>query len=54
MGGMAIINIVAILLLSPIACRALKNYEEQRAQGKDPVFYAEEIGIDNTDCWKRS
>lgn len=54
MGGMAIINIVAILLLSPIVCRALKNYEEQRAQGKDPVFYAEEIGIDNTDCWKRS
>lgn len=54
MGCMAIINIVAILLLSPIACRALKNYEEQRAQGKDPVFYAEEIGIDNTDCWKRS
>lgn len=53
MGCMAIINIVAILLLGPIAFRALKDYEKQRAQGLDPVFYAQDIGIENTDCWRR-
>ena len=50
---MAIINIVAILLLGPIAFRALQNYEKQRASGEDPVFYAEDIGVENADCWHR-
>ena len=53
MGCMAIINIVAILLLGPIAFRALQNYEKQRASGEDPVFYAEDIGVENADCWHR-
>ena len=52
MGFMAIINIFAILALSNIVIRALKNYEAQKKAGKDPVFKASDIGLDNTDCWK--
>lgn len=52
MGLMASINIVAILLLSKIACKVLRDYETQKKQKKNPVFKAENIGIYNTECWK--
>lgn len=51
MGIMAIINIIAIFLLSKIAFRALKDYEKQKKQGKNPVFRGEDIGISDT-IWK--
>jgi len=52
MGLMAVINLVAIFLLGKIAFAALKDYSEQRKQGKDPVFYASSIeGLTNTECW---
>ena len=52
MGFMASVNIIAILLLGNIAVRVLKDYEKQRKEGKNPVFKAEEAGIENTECWK--
>lgn len=52
MGCMATVNIIAIILLGGIAIRVLKDYEEQKAQGLDPVFKAEKVGIHNTDLWK--
>ena len=52
MGVEAIINIIVIVLLSGIAFRTLKDYEDQRKEGKDPVFRESNIGIDNTDVWK--
>lgn len=52
MGLEAVVNIVAIVLLSNIALRALKDYEKQKAQGRDPVFCEENIGLTNTDVWK--
>lgn len=52
MGCMAIVNIIAIFLLRNIACKALRNYEEQKKAGKKPVFKAADIGLDNTDVWK--
>ncbi len=52
MGCMATVNIIAIVLLGGIAIRVLKDYEEQKAQGLDPVFKAEKVGIHNTDLWK--
>ncbi|MCR5746414.1 MAG: alanine:cation symporter family protein [Lachnospiraceae bacterium] len=52
MGLEAIINIIAILLLSRIAFDALKDYERQKANGIDPVFHAHDIGLKNTDLWK--
>lgn len=52
MGLMAIINIIVIVILGNIAIKALKNYTEQKQQGKDPVFKAKDIELDNTEFWK--
>lgn len=52
MGCMAIVNIIAIFLLRNIACKALRNYEEQKKAGKKPIFKAADIGLYNTDVWK--
>ncbi len=52
MGLEAVVNIIAIVLLSRIAFDTLKDYERQKAQGIDPVFHERNIGIDNTDVWK--
>ena len=52
MGLEAIVNIIAILLLSGIALRALEDYEKQKKDGKDPVFHESNIGLNNTDVWK--
>lgn len=38
MGVMAIVNLIAIGLLSGVAFKLLKNFDEQRKAGKDPVF----------------
>ena len=38
MGIMAIVNLVAIGLLSGVAFKLLKNFDEQRRTGTDPVF----------------
>lgn len=51
MGFMTIVNIIAILLLSGIAVRVLRDYQAQRRAGKNPVFLAERAGIDNTELW---
>ncbi len=52
MGIEAVINIIVILLLSKIAFNALKDYEKQKKEGKDPVFHESNIGLDNTEVWK--
>ncbi|MBR2353560.1 MAG: alanine:cation symporter family protein [Clostridia bacterium] len=53
MAGMALINIPVILFLGRYAFRALKDYEKQRKEGKDPVFYAQSIDLPyDTDYWK--
>ncbi|MER2032859.1 alanine:cation symporter family protein [Exiguobacterium sp. A1_3_1] len=51
MAGMTLINMTAILLLSGIALKVIKDYQEQRKQGLDPVFSAKALGIENTECW---
>ena len=52
MGFMAIVNIISIFLLGKIAFKTLDNYEKQKKQGKNPVFYEDEIGIKGT-VWTR-
>ena len=52
MGFMAIVNIIAIFLLGKVAIKVLKNYEQQKKQGKNPVFYEEEVGLTGT-IWTR-
>ena len=50
-GSMAWLNLVAILLLSKPALKALKDYKAQKKAGKDPVFKPDELGIKNAEIW---
>lgn len=50
-GLMAWFNIIAILLLQKPALLALKDYERQKKEGKDPVFDPEDIGVKNAHIW---
>ncbi len=54
MGLMAIINLLAITILCPIAVDCLKDYKAQKKQGiKDPVFKSSSIkNLDNTTEWE--
>lgn len=52
MGLMATVNIFAILLLGRISIDALKDYQRQKKEGKDPVFKAANIGLTDTELWK--
>ena len=51
-GAMAWINITVILLLSPQAMRALRDYEKHQKEGKDPVFDPDKLDIHGADFWK--
>lgn len=54
MGGMTIINMPVILILSKYALKALKDYEKQAADGKKPVFRAENIDLPHkVDYWQQ-
>lgn len=51
-GLMVIINIPVILILFKPAVAALKDYEKQREEGKNPVFHAKDIGLEGkTEFW---
>ncbi|TMU83754.1 alanine:cation symporter family protein [Bacillus sp. BHET2] len=52
MALMALTNLIAIGILAPIAFKALNNYMEQRRQGLDPVFFADDIpGLKGVESW---
>lgn len=52
MGIMALINLVAVALLSPIGLRLWRDYKEQLDQGRDPVFTTNRIpGLEGAECW---
>lgn len=46
-GLMAWANIIAIAIMSPIVVKLLKDYEEQKKAGKNPMFNPEKFGIDD-------
>lgn len=50
-GLMAWLNLIAIVLLRKPALKALKDYQEQKKQGLDPVFNPEKLDIKNTSEW---
>ncbi len=53
MGLMTLINVPVIIILGKYAFRALKDYNKQRREGKDPKFRAKNIGInEKLDYWK--
>lgn len=52
MGLMALVNLVAIALLSGLAFRLLRDYTHQRRQGRDPVFTRDLMpDVANIECW---
>lgn len=54
MGFMAIVNLIAIFLLSKFAIAALKDYTAQKKKGiKDPIFKKDSIkGLENVSEWE--
>ncbi len=48
MAILGICNMIAVLLLSRYIVAALKNYNKQKLEGKDPIFYKSEIDLDTT------
>lgn len=52
MAVMATINLVALVLLSGVAVRVLKNYEAQRKQGVEPIFHSGDVpGLSGLGAW---
>lgn len=55
MAIMALVNLYAVTALSKVAYRALKDYNAQRKQGKDPVFYRENFkDIQGIEYWHKN
>lgn len=52
-GLMAWLNLVAILLMRNVAFKCLRDYEAQKAAGKDPVFDPVALGIENAHYWEK-
>ena len=52
MGFMALINVPVCLLLGKTACKALRNYQDQKKENLNPVFRASDIGIHDTEYWQ--
>lgn len=52
LGLMVWVNVIAILILMKPALVALKDYEAQRKEGKDPVFDPKKLGIKNAEFWE--
>ncbi|MFW0180210.1 alanine/glycine:cation symporter family protein [Rothia sp. P5766] len=51
-GLMAWLNVVGILVIQKPALQALRDYEQQRKQGQDPLFDPRALDIRNADFWE--
>lgn len=52
LGLMVWINVIAILIIMKPAILALKDYEKQKKEGKDPVFDPTKLGIKGATFWE--
>ncbi|GAA1949391.1 alanine/glycine:cation symporter family protein [Brevibacterium antiquum] len=50
---LGIINFIALILLSRIALKTLKDFDQQRKLGLNPVFDPRRLGIKHADFWER-
>jgi len=50
-GAMAWFNVIAIILLTKPGIATLKDYEEQKKMGLDPVFVPSRLGIKGAELW---
>jgi alanine or glycine:cation symporter, AGCS family len=51
-GALGILNFIALIFLSGIALKALRDYDEQRKAGLDPVFDPIKLGIKHANFWE--
>lgn len=53
MGLMALVNLIAIALLSGVAFKLLRDYLQQRREGRDPVFTRDRMPeLTGIQCWE--
>lgn len=52
LGLMVWLNLIAILILAKPALITLKDYEQQKKLGLDPVFDPKKLGIKNAEFWE--
>jgi AGCS family alanine or glycine:cation symporter len=53
MGVMALVNLAAIAPLSAVALKLLRDYNDQRKQGLDPVFTRDRLPeLTGVECWE--
>ncbi len=52
-GFMAWVNLIALILLYKPVIKILKDYEQQKKLGIDPVFEPEKCGIKNAELWDK-
>ncbi|MGV9827254.1 alanine:cation symporter family protein, partial [Gordonia sp. NPDC003429] len=53
MGVMALINLIAIALLSGIAFKLLADFTRQRRAGRDPIFTRDRLPeVGGVECWE--
>lgn len=45
------VNVLGMLLMTKPAMLALKDYERQKKEGKDPAFDSQTLGIKDADFW---
>ena len=50
-GIMCWLNLPVLLLMAPKSFKILKDYEDQKKMGLDPVFIPEDIGFENCELW---
>lgn len=53
LGIMVWVNVIAILFMAKPAILALKDYEQQKRVGLDPVFDPRKVGIKNATFWEK-
>lgn len=51
LGIMVWVNVISLVFLVKPTLIALKDYEQQKKDGKDPQFNPEKLGIKNADFW---
>lgn len=52
MASMALVNLIAIAILAPIALAVLDDYSRKRRSGEDPTFRASDVrGLKDTESW---
>ncbi|MDY0943939.1 alanine/glycine:cation symporter family protein [Priestia megaterium] len=51
-GAMAWVNLTVVFILSKTALKVLKDYENQKKAGENPVFKPSKLGIKGADFWE--